>query len=140
MILRSPEYTLKPAFWLKALLLSPGMLFLFGYLGIYFAASMCMNGAFKQELQQRYPLSGENTHTITIGSIRPDFSMKAITLSRIVLTPTKNCPATERRHVRLKKIDMAVPELEKTLFSSRRLRESASLVCSRIREEERKVQ
>lgn len=140
MILRPNRYAVKPLAWIKALLLSPGMLFLFGYLGIYSAASIHMNSTFKNELQERYPLSGSSTHSVTIGSIRPDFGLNTITLSRIELTPTKNCPEKERRHIVLDRLALGFPDLETTLFSNRRLRESASLVCSKIREVERQVQ
>jgi len=136
MILRSPENNVNPRSWIKALLLSPGMLFLFGYLGIYSAASIMMNGPFRELLQQRYPGSSGNTHTLTIGSIEPEFSMNAITLSRIEMTPTEKCPKNLRRHISVKKLALGFPELEKTLFSSRKLRESTALVCRKIREVE----
>jgi hypothetical protein len=140
MIHRLPRNAVNPLSWLKALLLSPGMLFLFGYLAIYCTASIYMNGTFKKELQERYIRSRGSTHSVTIGSIRPDIGMNAITISRIELTPTESCPEKERRHVILDKLALALPELEKTLFSNRRLRESTSLVCNKIREEELKVQ
>jgi len=136
MILRSPENNVNPRSWIKALLLSPGMLFLFGYLGIYTAASIRMNGPFRELLQQRYPGSSGNTHTLTIGSIEPVLAMNAITLSRIEMAPTKNCPEKLRRHISVKKLAIDFPELEKTLFSSRKFQESSALVCRKIRKME----
>lgn len=116
------------------------MLFLFGYVGIYSAASIRMNGSFRELLQQQYPGSSGNTHTLTIGSIEPEFAMNAITLSQVEMTPTENCPENLRRHISIKKLALAFPELEKTLFSRRKLQESTALVCRKIRKMETTVQ
>lgn len=140
MSLHSPEHNVNPRSWIKALLLSPGMLFLFGYLAIYSVASVRMNGTFREQVQQRYQGSIGNTHTLTIGSIEPEFGMNAITLSRVEMTPTEQCPQNLRRHISVKKLALAFPELEKTLFSRRKLQESTALVCRKIRQMETRVQ
>lgn len=140
MSLCSDQFPINPLSWTKALLLSPGMLFLFGYLGLYGTMAMHMNGAFKNELQQRYTLYGEKNHTVTIGSIRPDFDMQGITLNRIELLPTENCPEKHRRHRTMTKLVLDFPEPEKNLFSHHRFRESTKLVCRKIREVEETVQ
>lgn len=70
MSLHSPEHNVNPRSWIKALLLSPGMLFLFAIPAIYSVA-----GQDERHVQGAGPaaVSGlQRKHlTLTIGSIEP---------------------------------------------------------------------
>ncbi|MCF8270668.1 MAG: hypothetical protein K9I59_01935 [Chlorobium sp.] len=132
MILRSPKYSVTPFAWTKALLLSPGILFLSGYLVLYGAVSCKLNGTFKEQVQQGYQESNKHAETIRIGSVIPTIGLDALTIRSIELISAPGSPENHRRHKTLRNISIEAPELQKTLFCKRRLLESASGACETI--------
>lgn len=130
MILRSPEHTLTPFSWIRALLLSPGILFFSLYLVLYGAISIRMNGAFKELVQRQSP---PHTHRITIESVQPAFGLDAITIHKITLIPAPDCPENQRYQITISELSLDMPELQKTIFSNQRLIQSASIACGKIR-------
>jgi len=132
MALPLSEKKFNAAAWITALFLSPGILFLTGYLAIYGSLSLYMNSSFKQQLLRYYPQTNGNTYTISVKSIRPAFVLNAITISAIELKPTPLCPQNQRNHLRLKKLELGFPELEKIPFSRRKRQESTTLICKKI--------
>ncbi|ACD90717.1 MAG: hypothetical protein HGA57_04520 [Chlorobium limicola] len=126
------EKKINAASWITALFLSPGILFLSGYLAIYGSLSLYMNSSFKQQLLLHYKKTTGNTYTISVKSIRPAFVLNAITISSIELQPTTLCPKNQRNHLLLNKLELGFPDLEKIPFSRQKLQESTTLICKKI--------
>jgi len=137
MTLRSHQQTITPSSWIRALLLSPGILYLSAYLALYGAISVRLNGTFKEQVQQRYP---GGTHRITIGTVTPSLSLDAITIRKIEIIPTSGCPENRQHQTTLGELSFDMPDLQKTLFSNAILRQSASAAGEKIREHELKAQ
>lgn len=137
MTLRSHQHTITPSSWIKALLLSPGILYLSAYLALYGAISVRLNGTFKEQIQQRYR---GGTHRITIGAVSPSLGLDAITIRKIEIIPTSGCPENQRLQTNLEELSFDMPDLQKTLFSNAILRQSASIASEKIRKHEPKAQ
>lgn len=137
MTLRSHRHTITPSSWIRALLLSPGILYLSAYLALYGAISVRLNGTFKEQVQQRYP---GGTHRITIGAVNPSFGLDTITIRKIEIIPTPDCPENRRNRRTLPELSIDMPDLQKTLFSNTLLYRSASIACEKIRKHELNAQ
>jgi hypothetical protein len=121
--------------WLKALMLSPGMLFPAAYLLIYLSTNIYLNADFKKNLSQSVNHATGNTWQISIKSLKSGFVLDSVTLNQIELTPivrpeNKGKPASHP--ITIKKLEVAYPEIEKVLFSRKERLLSTKTVCDKI--------
>ena len=121
--------------WLKALMLSPGMLFPTAYLLVYLSTNIYLNADFKKNLSQSVTQATGNTWQISIKSLKSDLVMDSVTLNQIELTPIVR-PEENGQHtshpITINKLEIAHPELEKLLFSRRERLSSTKTICDKI--------
>ncbi len=129
--------------WLKALMLSPGMLFPAGYLLVYLSINIYLNADFKENLAQSVSKATGNTWQISIKSLKPGLVLNSVTLNHIELTPVAKPEISGQKSnhaISIKTLEIPFPELEKLLFSSKERLASTKTVCARILADERLVQ
>ncbi|NTV45109.1 MAG: hypothetical protein HGB11_00960 [Chlorobiales bacterium] len=90
--------------WCVALLVSPGMLFLFAYLCIFFSVNLYLNSAIKAYLSNCSLTSGTETCRATAGSLDTDFWLTSLTIHDLKLKITtigelENVPAGTKREL-----------------------------------------
>ncbi|MBV5329240.1 MAG: hypothetical protein JZU65_16730 [Chlorobium sp.] len=105
--------------WLKALLLSPGILFLFVYLAIYLSTTIYLNLDFKKNLLNSFSIPENNPYRITIGSINAGFVMDSVILHEVELSPAEpSCiDGTGEKTITISTLRVTCPGLEKLLFN-----------------------
>jgi hypothetical protein len=106
--------------WLKALVLSPGVLFPAGYFCVYLSTNIYLNTEFKKSLAQSVSEASGNTLEISIESLKPGLILDSVTLNSIKLTPTGEHGSYRQMNsqpVTISTIEIASPDLEKVLFS-----------------------
>jgi hypothetical protein len=120
--------------WLKALMLSPGMLFPAGYLLVYFSINIYLNADFKQNLSRSVNSATGNTWQISIKSLKSGLELNTVTLDHIELTPVAQPENHGQRHqaIIIKTLEIPCPELEKLLFSSKERLSSTKTLCDKI--------
>ena len=129
--------------WLKALMLSPGMLFPAGYLFVYLSINIYLNADFKKNLAQSINQTTGNTWNISINSLKSGLVLDSVTLDHIELTPVAHPEnnGQKRNHaITIKTLEIPCPELEKLLFSSKERLSSTKTVCEKILADERLTQ
>ncbi|MDT9547192.1 MAG: hypothetical protein RI826_07640 [Chlorobium phaeovibrioides] len=73
--------------WLKAFLLSPGVLFTAGYLLCYLAATLSLNMGFKTALTRSLERKTDSTLTLSVESLNAGPGLDSILLSTVWLGP-----------------------------------------------------
>ncbi|NTV91982.1 MAG: hypothetical protein HGA72_01505 [Chlorobiaceae bacterium] len=120
--------------WLKALLLSPGILFLFVYLAIYLSTTIYLNLDFKKNLLHNLSIPGNTPYHISIGSINAGFVMDSVILHEIELSPATptGLHGSGGKPVTIPKLRVTCPGLEKLLFTPGMVNASTRKLCSGI--------
>jgi hypothetical protein len=129
--------------WVKALLLSPGILFPAAYLMVYLATGLYLNADFKMNLSRSINLASGNTWQISIKSLKPSLILDSVTLDHIKLTPTDQLQNNEPdtlHAITIKTLEIPWPGLEKVLFSRNERLSSTNTVCKKILADERLAQ
>lgn len=129
--------------WVKALLLSPGMLFPAAYLMVYLATGLYLNADFKMNLSRSINMATGNAWQISIKSLKPSLVLDSVTLNHIELTPTDQLQNNEPdtlHAITIKALEIPWPGLEKVLFSRNERISSANTVCKKILADERLAQ
>ncbi|NTV06227.1 MAG: hypothetical protein HGA59_06955 [Chlorobiaceae bacterium] len=107
--------------WLKALMLSPGILFPAGYLLVYLSTNIYLNTDFKKNLSTSVNQSTGNTWHISIKSLKSGLVFNSVTLHNVELTPTTAAyhegDQSSTHSITIKTLEIASPELDKLLFS-----------------------
>ena len=75
--------------WLKALALSPGVLFSVGYLVIYLLTNVYLNSALKSTILQEIETATENRYTISVEHLRAGIDLQSVTLRNLEFIPVK---------------------------------------------------
>ncbi|UZJ40523.1 hypothetical protein OO006_09145 [Prosthecochloris sp. SCSIO W1101] len=75
--------------WLKALALSPGVLFSAGYLVIYLLTNVYLNSALKNTILQEIETATENRYTISVEHLRAGIDLQSVTLRNLEFIPVK---------------------------------------------------
>jgi hypothetical protein len=121
--------------WLKALMLSPGMLFPAGYILVYLSINIYLNADFKQNLSRSVSSATGNTWNISIKSLKSGLVLDSVTLNQIELTPVAN-PESNRQSsndaITITTLEIPCPKLEKLLFSSKERLSSTQNICEKI--------
>jgi hypothetical protein len=129
--------------WLKALMLSPGMLFPASYLLIYLSTNIYLNADFKQNLSQSITQLTGNTWQISINSLTSGPVLDSMTLNHIELTPVvrlQNSTQHSNHSITITSLKIACPELQNILFSRQERLSSTKTVCEKILSDKRLAQ
>ncbi len=129
--------------WLKALLLSPGILFPASYLLVYLSTNIYLNADFKENLSRSITQATGNTWQINIKSVKSGLVLNSVTLDTIELTPTARRQNNEQHFshaITIKTLEIACPELQNILFSRKERLLSTKTVCEKILSDERLIQ
>ncbi len=125
--------------WLKALMLSPGVLFPAAYLLAYLSTNIYLNADFKKNLAQSVSQETGNTWQVSIKSLNSGFILDSVTLNHIELTPAET-PACNNQPITIPTLKIPCPELEKLMFSPSKRLESTQAMCKKILADGRIVQ
>jgi len=129
--------------WLKALMLSPGILFPAGYLLIYLSSNIYLNTDFKKNLSESINEATGNTWQVSIRSLKSGLILDSITLNNIELTPTKTSESNGQHSnhtITIPTLQMPCPNLEKLLFCRTERVWSMQAICKKILADKRIVQ
>lgn len=84
-----PERKLTFVNWLKALALSPGILFSAGYLAMYLLTNAYLNNEFKDTILQEIESATENRYTFSVEHLRAGIDLRSVTLKNLELRSVK---------------------------------------------------
>ncbi len=84
----SPQRNLTPANWLKALLVSPGVLFTAGYLLVHGATNHYLDHKLKARIAEAVSLGSQSHYLISLSSLRAGFGLESLTLKELTLSTT----------------------------------------------------
>ena len=122
--------------WLKALILSPGILFPTAYLLVYLSTSIYLNNAFKTELYQSIDRTSGNMVTIKVESISPNLQLDTMTLRSIDVIPAEHAESNESNNQPLQHIKsthalaIRCPNLQQLLFNKEKRRSSITVIST----------
>lgn len=129
--------------WLKALILSPGMLFPASYLLVYLSTNIYLNADFKQNLSRSITQATGNTWHINIKSVKSGLVLNTLTLDTVELTRIaghNNSGQSTNHAITIKTLEIACPKLQNILFSHKERILSTKTICEKILSDERLVQ
>jgi len=129
--------------WLKALLLSPGMLFPAAYLLVYLSTNIYLNADFKKNLSRSINQATGNTWKINIKNVKSGLVLNSITIDNVELTPIAGHQKSGRSNnhtITIKTLEIACPELQNLLFSRKKRLLSTEIICKKILSDERLLQ
>ncbi|NTV60038.1 MAG: hypothetical protein HGA77_01875 [Chlorobiaceae bacterium] len=123
-----------PANWLKAFMMSPGVLFPSAYLLFYFSTSIFLNTGFKNELCRTYSTATHGSRNLSIGSLKADFDCRSVTISGI---ESSSAGASKNKAPRtIDKFEIRVTDITGFLASTSVRNRSAMAICEKIIAEE----
>ena len=129
--------------WLKALLLSPGVLFPAGYIFVYLSTNIFLNADFKKNLAQSVNQATGNTWQVSIKSLKSGLILDSVTLHDIELTPTGEPERHQQNFghtITIQNLEIPCPNLEKLLFSPNERLLSTQVICKKILADDRIAQ
>lgn len=120
--------------WLKALMLSPGVLFTAMYLAIWVCTNVYLDHAFRAQLTHAFTSATGCRYRLTIGSLVTGPELGSLTLNRLELIPTGSGGPTGLQNVHIEKLDISCPDIGLLLIrpssaESMTRRVSKLLVC-----------
>jgi len=119
--------------WLKALILSPGILFPTAYLFVYLSTSIYLNNAFKTELYQSIDRASGRNVTIKVESIRPNLQLDTMTLRHIQVIPAERAESSNQPLQQIKRthaLAIRCPNLQHLLFNKEKRRSSITVIST----------
>ncbi|NTW55737.1 MAG: hypothetical protein HGB20_01675 [Chlorobiaceae bacterium] len=120
--------------WLKAFMVSPGVLFPAAYLFLYLSSGLFLNGVFKKELQDAYALKTANSRRLAVGSLKLSVTLGSVTLNDITTEPARASADSRPRIINA--VEIPLPDLADILLFSSARRSSARSVCETVLAEE----
>ncbi len=129
--------------WLKALILSPGMLFPAAYLLVYLSTNIYLNTDFKKNLSVSVNQATGNTWKINIKNVKSGLVLNSVTLDNVELTPIAGRQKSGQRTnhaITIKTLEIAFPELQNILFSRKKQLLTTEIICKKILSDERLLQ
>ncbi|NEX14001.1 MAG: hypothetical protein C1941_04815 [Prosthecochloris sp.] len=128
-----PGRKITVANWLKALGLSPGILFSAGYLLIYLLTNSYLNSEFKKTISRTVEAASDNHYSLTIGHLRAGFDLHSLTLEDLGLTPAdQDLPETAENCFSVRKLCLDDINLCNLLFSKKAMERSTREISRRI--------
>ena len=97
--------------WLKALMLSPGVLFTFAYITIWHATNIYLDHAFRARLANAFSNVAGNRYRLTIGSIGTGPELSSLTMERLELVALAPASSGKPRRISIDRIDIACPDI-----------------------------
>ena len=129
--------------WLKAFMLSPGMLFPAGYLLLYLTTNIYLNADFKKNLTRSVRRVSGNTWNVSITSLKSGLVLDSVTLHHIELTKANMSESRAQvasPTIIINTLYIPYPNLQRLLFSSDERISSTSALCEKILAEKRPAQ
>ncbi len=122
-----PGYSMK---WLKALMLSPGVLFALAYIALWNATNLYLDHTFRGKLGRAFSAAAGSRYSLTIGSlgIGPDCS--TLTLKRLEMVAVGARNGTLPHRIILDKLDIRCPEIG-LIFIMPSMAEAATMQVSK---------
>ena len=119
--------------WLKALALSPGILFSTGYLVIYFLTNSYLNREFKENISQAIEAATDNRYTLSVEHLRAGLDLHSVTLQHLELTPVEQQHQTATGDsVSIRRLCVERINLCNLLFSKQTVERSTREISRRI--------
>jgi len=119
--------------WLKALALSPGILFSTGYLLIYLLTNSYLNSEFKKTISRTVEAASDNHYALTIEHLRAGFDLQSVTLEDLGLTPaSQDLPETAENCFSIRELCLDDINLCNLLFSKKAMERSTKEISKRI--------
>lgn len=119
--------------WLKALTLSPGILFFAGYLVIYLLTNSYLNRELKEEISQAIEIATDNRYTLSVEHLRAGLDLHSVTLRHLELTPVKKQHQTATNSsVSIRQLCVEQINLCNLLFSKQTAERSTREISRRI--------
>lgn len=119
--------------WLKALMLSPGILFAAGYLIIYLLTNSYLNREFKDDISQAIETATDNRYTFSVEHLRAGLDLHSVTLRHLELTPVKKQhQAATKSSVSIQQLCIKQINLCNLLFSKQTAERSTREISRRI--------
>ncbi len=129
--------------WLKALILSPGILFCTGYLLLYLLTAHWLGVHFKDELLRSFTETTGNRRQLQIASLKTDFFLDTLTLTQIELSGAPSpsgARQTSGQPITISTMTITLPDLDTFLFSPATRQSSSRAVCEEILKAEQRLQ
>lgn len=121
--------------WLKALILSPGVLFPTAYLLVYFSTNIYLDSDYKKNLTQSIIKATGHTLLVQIASVKSDLTFDSVTLREIELTPMDFRKKNKQNNcdkVTISALEIQCPDLDKLLLSTNGRLLSTETICNKI--------
>ncbi len=119
--------------WLKALTLSPGILFSAGYLVIYLLTNTYLNREFKDTILQEIETATENRYTLSVEHLRAGIDLQSVTLRNLELKPVHNQLSAENSgNISIPSLNVGEMNLCNILFSKPCVERSTREISRRI--------
>ncbi|NTV02141.1 MAG: hypothetical protein HGB04_05070 [Chlorobiaceae bacterium] len=103
-----PGFGLK---WLKALMLSPGVLFTLAYLALWSATNLYLDHTFRAKLGRAFSSVAGNRYQLTIGSLETSPDLSTLTLEGLELVAVGSGSPQQPRRIRLDQLDISCPDI-----------------------------
>jgi len=129
--------------WLKAFMLSPGILFPAGYLLLYLSTNIYLNADFKKSLSLSVQRATGNRWHIHIKSLKTGWILNSVTLNEIEFTKAampENRGQVANHSMTINTLEIPTPHLQQLLFSNADLMSSTNALCEKIIAEKSLVQ
>ncbi|MDP8306465.1 MAG: hypothetical protein RAO75_08195 [Candidatus Chlorobium antarcticum] len=121
--------------WLKAFLLSPGVLFTAGYLLCYLAATISLNMGFKTALTRSLEKKSHSTLDFSVESLNAGPGLDRITLSTVRITPAGTDGARSTGTLCIASLEVPCPDLLFFALNREALESSAENLSGTILEQ-----
>ena len=128
-----PGRKITVANWLKALALSPGILFSTGYLLIYLLTNAYLNSEIKKTISRTVEATSDNHYALSIEHLRAGFDLQSVTLEDLGLTPANQAiPETTKNCFSVQELFLDDINLCNLLFSKKAMERSTREISRRI--------
>lgn len=124
----SPQRNLTPANWLKALLISPGVLFTAGYLLVHAATNHYLDHKLKARIAEAVSTGSQNRYCISLHSLKASFGLESLTLKELTLTTANG----KKNIISIEELRIPCKELCLMTFDHHVAAEIASTVSTKI--------
>ncbi|NTU67409.1 MAG: hypothetical protein HGB02_00865 [Chlorobiaceae bacterium] len=122
-----PAYSMK---WLKALMLSPGVLFALAYLFLWNATNLYLDHAFRGKLDRAFNAVAGSRYRLTIGALGTGSDFSTVTLEHLELIAVDTRSSGQPRRIRVDKLDISCPDIGLLMVRPSKA-EAASMLVSK---------
>ncbi len=96
---------------MKALLLSPGVLFSVLYLAIWLSTNLYLDHGFRNELIRFFQSASGSRYRLSIGKLSTGPELGHLTLRQLELSPVAAATTDAGRNIRIDKLDISCPDI-----------------------------